>query len=220
MPGAGNPIDVAASLLAGVAASSETDFARLFETYALRVRARLMARGLGARRPDLDDATQEVFLRVWRQRGTYRPTGSGAAYLMSVANHVAAEWRRREWRRAAREHSRENQPKNAGGRDGAADAACAEDGVGYTAAEGPAIARETAEHVRAALARLPEKERQAVQLCWIDGTPGRLAADLLHCSLNALKKRLRQSRRHLRDALAPRSPTTLTCPTPSPAREL
>lgn len=211
MSGAENPIDVAASLLARIANSSETDFSKLFETYALRVRARLAMRGLTGRASDLDDATQEVFLRIWRQRETYRPTGSGVAYLMGVANLVAAEWRRRERRRVAREKTAQNGSESARGTSVREDC---------TAAEHSAIERETVERVRAAVAGLPEKERHAVQLCWIDGTPSRLAAVLLECSLNALKKRLRKSRRRLRGVLTSRTPLRLACLSQTPKKDI
>jgi hypothetical protein len=55
-----------------------------------------------------------------------------------------------------------------------------------------------AQHVATALAGLSEKQRAAVQLCWLEHTPASAAAEHLPCSTNVLKKRLRQAKHLLR----------------------
>jgi RNA polymerase sigma factor (sigma-70 family) len=70
-----------------------------------------------------------------------------------------------------------------------------------TAVEFVAIEHEASQHLRSALAELPEKHRAVVQLCWLEHTPSAAAAERLHCSTNAVKRRLRQAKQLLRARL-------------------
>lgn len=74
----------------------------LFNRYAPAVRA-LLLRRLG----NLDDAreaSQEVFLHLWRQARQGRLESEARAYLFVAAENVARDWRRRARSRASDRH--------------------------------------------------------------------------------------------------------------------
>ena len=179
----------AVGLLVRVADSDPAAFAELLVAHAPSVRRRLASRGLNQCAADLDEATQEVFLRVWRQRHQYLPCGSGEGYLGAIADHVAGEWLRgkRRWERPQAE-STMLPPRDPGT-------------LGPTTVERLAMGHEASQRLQAALAELPEKQRTAVRLCWLEHMPSSAAARHLHCSPNALKKRLRQAKQLLRERL-------------------
>jgi RNA polymerase sigma factor (sigma-70 family) len=54
-----------------------------------------------------------------------------------------------------------------------------------------------------AIAPLPEGDREAARLAWIDGVPPAAIADRLGCSRNAVDQRLHRVRAHLRTVLLP-----------------
>lgn len=55
------------------------------------------------RRVDLaDDLAQEVFLRAWRQRGSYQEQGHARAFLLRIADHLACDHLRRDKASATR----------------------------------------------------------------------------------------------------------------------
>jgi RNA polymerase sigma-70 factor (ECF subfamily) len=58
-------------------------------------------RGLGISGGALDDATQDVFLVVHRQLGSFRGESSAQTWLYGIARHVASNHRRRAHRKQA-----------------------------------------------------------------------------------------------------------------------
>jgi RNA polymerase sigma-70 factor (ECF subfamily) len=108
--------------------------------------ARFLARMTAA--DQVDDATQEVFLRVWRAGPTYRPSAAFSTWLFQIALNVARDsWRRR----------REHEPLNGQEASRAAEP--------FDAAQ----KHEIAATVALALAELPEPLRVAVVLRHYEG---------------------------------------------------
>ena len=75
---------------------------QLFKEYAPAVRAFLLRR-LG-NREDAQEATQEVFLHLWRQECKGRLESGARAYLFAAADNMAKDWRRRAKARASDRH--------------------------------------------------------------------------------------------------------------------
>ncbi|MEZ4438733.1 MAG: RNA polymerase sigma factor [Polyangiaceae bacterium] len=95
-------------------------------------------------REDAADATQETFIRAFRQLATLREPSKEKAWLFGIARNVAREHYRARARR----------------RDGLAAAPRPEEG-GATDPEGELIGRQTAEALRRTLRALPSDRRSA-----------------------------------------------------------
>jgi len=145
-------------------------------------------RMLGAR-ADAEDAAQEVFLRVWSAAPRWK---AGAArfttWLHRVATNVCLD------RIARRRETTHEIPDVADERVEPADALAES---------------ETARHVRAALAALPETQRVAVTLCHFQGLRNDEAAQVIGVSVEALESLLARGRRTLRAQLRQIAPALL-----------
>ncbi len=134
-----------------------------------------------------DEVTQDVFLRLWREPEQYDASRSGLrTYLVSLAHNRAVDLVRSEVSRTARER------RHASGL--ATDAYDVEHQAWDLA---------TAEHVRVALASLPDGERDAIQLAYFEGRTYREVAALLGEPEGTVKSRIRAGLRRMRLTLAP-----------------
>lgn len=171
------------ALLAFVASSDYDAFVELYGRYD---RA---AYGLALRvtkdRTLAEDVTVEAFLTIWNNTRRYDPSrGSARSWVLMIVHRRAVDCVRREQR-----HRRE--PAHA-----------------VAAAEAPAlssglIAGETREDVRQALASLPERERELIQLAYYDGYTQTEIASMLALPLGTVKSRMWTGLARLRDALGP-----------------
>ena len=119
-----------------------------------------------------EDATQETFAAVWRSARSYRPDrGSGSAWLFAVARHAIID----------RARQRVDPVVETPGEEASADV-------------GPA---ERAEHswlsfeLQAALQRLPERERVALELAYWSGLSQSEVASYLDVPVGTVKTRTR-----------------------------
>jgi RNA polymerase sigma-70 factor (ECF subfamily) len=177
-----------ASLLAttrpdsGEAAAAPTDVASALCAETPRVR-RLVHRLLGwsARADELDDVVQDVLLKAWRNRATFRGDASLATWLASIAI------------RAAHDHARRTAvrrrlfawllPPDA-------------------PAPEPAGEPEPLERTRLAMQRLPHADREVLVLRYLEQRDVEAVAALLGVSRAAVDARLSRARQRLRAALA------------------
>lgn len=145
-----------------------------------------------------EDLTQEVFLRVYRARESYRPTARFTTWIHTIAAHVASDLRQRAYRR--REH----------GVPAAASATAS--GIGLdqlaVAASGlmparQADRRELRAVVQDALAGLNERQRMAVLLAKFEQCSLEEIAAAMDLSVSAVKSLLFRARDQLRNALGP-----------------
>jgi len=132
---------------------------------------------------DAEDAFQAAFLLLARNAGTIRRPGSLAAWLHGVAYRTAQKARVAAIRRRAHE-ARVDPP-----------ASTAPDDLTWA---------EVRAAVHEALARLGERYRAVLVLCYLDGLTQERAAAALGLSAAAVKKRLERGREMLRAALARR----------------
>ncbi len=172
-----------AKLVEAILLSDEAALAEVYKrhSYASRALARQLARD-----PALaEEVVQEVFIRLWRQPDRYEPTrGSLRSYLLATTHGRALDVVRSESSRRRREE-----------RESRMQAAPAYD------LEREVMARTTAEQVRAALATLPEAEREAVELAYFSGHSYRKVAEILGAPEGTVKSRIRSGLSRLRVAM-------------------
>jgi len=137
-----------------------------------------LARRMGA---EPEDAAQETFLRVYQARDRYEPRRRFNAYLMRIAaNHCISSQRRR------RPHLTER---------GEVDPITLEQPVASL------LDRELKDRVRAAVDRLPARQRAAVRLRRFEGLSQEQVAERLGLSVAAAKSLLHRARQGLKDML-------------------
>ena len=136
---------------------------------------------------EAEDVAQEAMLRAWRQASAWRPgQAKFDTWLHRVALNLCYDRLRRR-----REIPTEAPPERA-----------------Y---EGPApdrglMAADTGRRVQAALAALPDRQREALVLCHYQELTNIEAARLMAVSVEALESLLSRGRRALRTALADIAP--------------
>ncbi len=169
-----------------VEAILHSDEAALAEAYKRHAHAsRALARRL-AREPALaEEVVQEVFVRLWRQADRFEPSrGSLRSYLLANTHGRALDVVRSEAARRRREE-----------RDAKMQSEPAYD------LEREVMERTTATQVRDALATLPDVEREAVELAYLQGHPYRKVAELLGAPEGTVKSRIRSGLSRMRKAM-------------------
>jgi len=132
---------------------------------------------------EAEDVAQEAFLRVWRQAPKWRPGQARFdTWLHRVSLNLCYDRLRRR-----REIPTEDPPD------------LADDGP---APDRGLEARDTGRRVGAALARLPDRQREAIVLCHYQELGNIEAAAIMGVTVEALESLLSRGRRSLRAALA------------------
>jgi RNA polymerase sigma-70 factor (ECF subfamily) len=133
-----------------------------------------------------EDATQETFLRLWKNASRWRPQGAKfETWLIRIATNVCLDRLRRRGREAPEESAPEMSDR-------------------APLADARLIAEESRRAVQAALAQLPERQRAAIVLCHYEELSQAEGARLLGVSVDAFESLLARGRRALRDALLSR----------------
>lgn len=143
-----------------------------------------------------EDLTQETFIRVVRNLGRYRPTGSVGGWICRIAKNLALNAIRD--RKGKPEISLDETKENAEGEE-----MTPMDGVADTRAT-PAQEAGRAEAeaaVQKALQELPPVYREAVILCDIQGSSYKEAAEVLGCPIDTVASRLARGRAKLAELL-------------------
>jgi RNA polymerase sigma-70 factor, ECF subfamily len=177
-------------MLRAVALGDESAFARIYDRYSA-ILLGLMLRILRSR-PEAEDVLQEVFLQVWQQARSFDPArGRAFTWLATLARSRAIDRLRAvDSRERAAQRSAEE------GQSPAAET--------QTWAEEEAIRAERAEVVRAALAELPEEQRQVLVLAYLDGMSQTEIAAAKNQPLGTVKTRTRTGLKRLSEALRAR----------------
>ena len=137
---------------------------------------------------EAEDVAQEVFVRAWKQARDWRP---GPAKFDTWMHRVALNLCY-DWLRARREVPTAEVPDRP-------DPGPAPDRALETAQLGDRVER--------ALQRLPDRQREAIVLCWWQELSNKEAAALMEISVEALESLLSRGRRALRVELADMAPT-------------
>jgi len=133
------------------------------------------------------DVVQEVFLTLWRDAGRFDPArGAFSSWLLSMTHHKAVDAVRRE------ENLRKRRTTADILEDREVDGPKVHDEVWSTLRQ---------ERVRAALATLPDPQREALVLAYFGGYTQREIAGLTDTPLGTVKTRMLAAMRRLREAL-------------------
>ena len=134
---------------------------------------------------DAEDLAQEVFIRAYRQLGSYQSTAKFSSWLYRIAINACLNWRQREKRRG-RIHA------------GWAESNAALQAEGHAATD----EQEPGWGVHVAVMKLPPGQRAAIVLTVFDGHTHAEAAKLLGCSETTVSWRVFAARRKLKRLLS------------------
>jgi RNA polymerase sigma-70 factor, ECF subfamily len=170
------------AVVALTARSDEVALAELYDRYgrvayglALRI---LRDEGLA------EDAVQEAFLAIWRGAARFVPErGKASTWILTVVHRRAVDLVRREQRRRT-----EPLPE-------------VELGSGGGAADDAMWLRLERERVQAALARLPDQQREAIELAYYGGFTQSELAERLGEPIGTIKSRMFTGLARLRELL-------------------
>lgn len=137
---------------------------------------------------EAEDLAQRVFVQVFRSANRYQPTAKFTTWLFTIThNTIRNEYRRRS-RHAAESLealSESTQFPDVRAADPAREVA----------------ERELQQRIQAAIQELPEAQRTAVILCRFEGLAYEEIADVLGCSVSAVKSLLHRARQTLKEQL-------------------
>ncbi len=172
-----------AELMRRIAEGDAAAFRQLMRRYLART-VRMAARVLGSNAM-AEDVAQEAFVRVWRHAAEWKnPAVAGARFstwLYRIVLNLCIDAKRKD-----RFSALDDAPEQVD---------LAGDG------EQIMVRQQQAARVRAALAALPERQRQAFVLCFYEGYSNKEAAEMLGIGIKALESLLVRSKRTLRAAL-------------------
>jgi RNA polymerase sigma-70 factor, ECF subfamily len=161
---------------------NRTAFAELFGHFAPRVKGFLMRYGV----PDglSEDLAQETMLTVWRKADRFDPArASVSTWIFTIARNKRIDRLRRDRGVATARFDTTDEMEDCG------------------SSEELAIAAETAEQVRTAMAALPDKQAQIVRLSFFAEMPHAEIAQELGIPLGTVKSRVRLALARLRGLL-------------------
>ncbi|MCX5643725.1 MAG: sigma-70 family RNA polymerase sigma factor [Phycisphaerae bacterium] len=163
-------------------------FEELLRRYEQRVFAFLWR--LSANRQEAEDGTQETFLRLWKARVRYEPTGKFSTYLFQIAKNHFLHERQKQGRRVDSQQPSVRNP-----------AGLAEEPASSDRADSPVLAGELQAAVAEATARLPETLRLVYVLTEQEGMSYKQAAEILDCPVGTVGSRKVEAVRRLRGLL-------------------
>jgi RNA polymerase sigma-70 factor (ECF subfamily) len=149
-------------------------------------------------RATAEDLAQEVFLRVYRARASYRPTAKFTTWVHTIANNIASDLRQRAYRRKERGVPTNTSASNS--QIGLEQLAVAASGLlphrQLDRGELQAV-------VQQAIASLSDRQRMVVLLAKFEQCSYEEIAASMKLTVPAVKSLLFRAREQLRQALAP-----------------
>lgn len=166
------------ALMLGVGRGDPQAYRELADRYLAGI-VRYATRMLG-QKAEAEDVAQETFLRLWRDAGRYEARGhKPSTWLYRVAHNLCLDRLRKRRPEASPDHEQASDRTSA-----------------------QLIQRELSEHVNAALAKLPERQRAAIALVHYEDKSLEEAGLVLGCAASAVESLLARGRRSLREQLA------------------
>jgi RNA polymerase sigma-70 factor (ECF subfamily) len=187
-------LDPDAVLMVQVCGGDEPSFETLIERHRGTVVNHLYR--LVRDRAVAEDLAQDVFLRVYRFRNRYQPEAKFTTWLFRITTNVALNWRRDTRREAA--HLRLDASSHEARRIQVLDQ--------NPRVDQQLLAEHRANEIREAIETLPPKQLAAVLMHKYEGMDYVQIADVLDCSIPALKSLLFRAYETLRRRLAQFSP--------------
>ena len=184
------------ALMARAGRGDKAAFAVLVRRHLARATA--IAQRIVGNRSDAEEVVQEAFLRCWQKAPDWRPAESPAAAAPASAGKSGdraqfATWLYRVLTNLCLDRRRRPQPVELEAAGDIADSR--EDGFART--ERGEIGR----RVASAMAKLPDRQRAALALCYYEDLGNIEAAAALDISIGALESLLVRGRRTLRESL-------------------
>lgn len=167
--------------IASIPEAAPLDFDTLFETY--QTEALRTAYLICGNRADAEDAVQDAFIQCYRHLNQLRDPSKAKAWLFRILTRAAWQVSRR---------SRRETPVD--------DLFAAHEPTGEDAAA-PLLRADRAQTVRAALAKLDEKQRTAVVLYYFGDLSIRQIAKAMGCLEGTVKSRLYHARERMKQLL-------------------
>ena len=143
--------------------------------------------------PVSEELAQEVFLRIYRSRGSYEPTARFTTWMFRIATHLALNWLRDEKNERATERLDEDRGSDMPARELPDKKPSVEQRMVYQA---------RLQEIRDAISLLPEKLRAAVLMHKYREMEYAQIASALECSESAVKSLLFRAYETLRARLA------------------
>ena len=170
-------------LMARTARGDRQAFDTLVKRHMQRVYS--LSRGMVNRKPDAEDATQDVFTRVWIYAPRWRP-GEAAftTWLHRITMNCCYDLLRKRGSTDAKQTELADDLAS-GEKDG----------------EAKYAERQENARIRDALQQLPERQRMAVTLCYLQEMTNAEAAQVMEVHIKALEGLLVRARRALRPVL-------------------
>jgi len=171
-----------------------------FEKLVARYQNKIMgyaARMVNGDREEAEDVTQETFIKAYRSLDSFRGQSSFSTWLYKIATNLCIDRARTKKRRPQQAYSLDepmDKDEEGGGRE-IADTRH-EPSLGVERDEMRAVVRET-------VASMPEKMRQVLVMCDLQGMPYEDIAKLLDVPLGTIKSRLFHARADLARRLRP-----------------
>ena len=191
MGGASAALDYDAELMLRVKEGDTASFDALLEKHRLPVIHFLYR--MVQNQPVAEELAQEVFLRVYRSRGTYEPTAKFTTWLFRIATHLALN----ALRDGKNERTQERLDEYTD------DVPVRQVPDGKPSVEQAMVYQTRLAEVRAAIATLPEKQKAAVLMHKYEEMEYSQIAKVLNCSESAVKSLLFRAYETLRVELAP-----------------
>lgn len=184
--------DPIGALIGRVAQGDRAAFESLYRATAGKlsgVLGRILGKG-----SEVDDAMQEVFIRVWRRAAQYQPErGPGLGWLIAIARNHALDRLRARPERAG---LRQEQARDADGQDPLDRLPAREAGV-----EAGLVAQGEARRVLECFDRLEDDRAAAVKGAYLQGLSYQDLAERHGVPLNTMRTWLRRSLLRLRECL-------------------
>jgi RNA polymerase sigma-70 factor (ECF subfamily) len=139
--------------------------------------------------PDALEVTQDAFLKAYRSLATLQAPGAFGGWLLRIVSNLSLNYRRGR-------KSRSSVPL-----DDLFDAGPAAGGPAGGDPSRVMQGKELGQKLSAALAALPDKQRQALLMFTVDGLPQKDVAEALQCSVEAVKWHVFQGRKRLKELL-------------------
>ena len=161
-----------------------------FEQIMIHSEQRVMAmtwRMLG-NEADARDATQEVFLRVYKYLGRFKQNQDFFAWLYGITVNVC-----RDAAKKRRQHSDRFMSFNEGADEGAFEVAAEQENADDTI-----IQTQQRQLIARAMATLPHKERASIVLRDIEGLSTEEVARILHSSANTVRSQISSARKKIK----------------------
>ncbi|MDW8263606.1 MAG: RNA polymerase sigma factor [Phycisphaerales bacterium] len=143
---------------------------------------------------DALEVTQESFLKAYRNLNTLQTPAAFAGWMMRIVSNLSLNFRRGRKIRSQLPLDDllgpQEEPRGQG------DSTSSQPDPARAAA-----GRELGERLQAALAQLPQKQRDAILLFTVEQLPQKQVAEILDCSVEAVKWHVFQGRKRLRELL-------------------